>query len=367
MLFKEIPGLHTLKDTLIHSVSANHIAHAQLFVGHPGGVGLPMALAYATYLNCTDKQENDACGRCSSCLKMNKLAHPDVMYIFPTAGGKKVLSENLMKEWREFVQHSPFSSLSDWLTHAQLKQGNIPVEEARQLVQKLALKAYEGDYKIVIIWSAEFLHNTTSNALLKLLEEPPSQTIFLLVTTERDKILPTITSRTQTVSIPQLSDNDIQEYLINTLQVPDFVAQEITFLADRNLQKAIQLIDNEPDDTHSFFVEWMRYCFGQALEKLVPMAELFDAKTKEQQKTIIEYSLNMYRELLIWVAVGEDLSRLQGDTRSFIDKFSKAIRTESLEQVTEILNEAYFHLERNVRAKIIFLDISWKISQLIRK
>lgn len=367
MLFNEIPGLQATKAALIGAVTSNHLAHAQLFQGQVGSANLAMAVAFATYVNCHNKQPEDACGKCASCLKMNKLAHPDVSFIFPTAGGKKVSSENFMNDWRQFVKDTPYGDTTEWLEKIEIKQGNIPVEEARKLIQNLSLKSYEGGYKISIIWQADYLNNTAANALLKLLEEPPEQTLFLLVTNHHEQLLTTIISRTQRVWIPAFDDEDIEVFLLQkNIEISNERAKQIAFLAEGNLHKALQIVQNTQNDEHQRFAEWMRMCFAFKAERLVAMADEFDALTKEAQKGILEYGLTIFREIFLFANGGESLIRLEGEQLVFVQRFAKAIRLQGIEPITQILSEAHYHLERNVRAKIVFLDSSLSIARTIK-
>lgn len=366
MQFREIRGLEDVKQTLVKAVSTNHVAHAQLFHGSEGSANLAMALAFATYINCEDKQANDSCGKCASCLKMSKLAHPDVNYIFPTAGGKSVLSENFMSQWREFVKTTPYGNLSDWLEKINIKQGNIPVEEARQLIQKLSLKSYEGGYKIVIIWQAEYLHHTTANALLKILEEPPEQTLFLLVVNSMERLLTTIISRTQRVAIRSFNDEEVISYITDKQSISFERAKQIAYLSEGNLNKALTILYEADDSEHQWFANWMRMCYALKIDSLVPMADEFDGMSKEKQKGLLEYGLNIFREIFLFRNGGEDLIRLEGDELTFVQKFSNVLNISNLEKISETFSEAHFHLERNARAKIVFLDISLIIARLMK-
>ncbi len=367
MLFNEILGLGEVKQSLIQSVKQNHVAHAQLFHGTEGSGALALAIAYATFVNCEDKNVEDACGKCPNCLKMSKLAHPDVSYIFPTAGGKAVISENFMSQWRTFVKDSPYGGLSDWLHLIGVKQGNIPAEESRQLIQKLSLKSYEGAYKIVIIWKAEYLNIAAGNALLKLLEEPPEQTLFLLVTNESEKLLTTIVSRTQRVAIRKFNDSEIFDYLIKKYLIPFDRAKQIAYLADGNMNYAIEIALKTDDNQHQWFAEWMRKAYVCEVDKLLQYADEFDSKGKEFQKSMLEYGLNIFREIFLHLNGGSELIRLEGDELIFVQKFSKVVHSFNLEKICNVFTDAYFHIERNGRAKIIFLDMSLAIWSLMKK
>jgi DNA polymerase-3 subunit delta' len=373
VLFRDIPGLDSLKHTLVHAVQSNHVAHAQLFHGTPGGGHLALALAFATYLVCEDRQPDDACGRCAACVKMRKLAHPDVHHIFPVAVTKAVKetsSDAYLPRWREFVAAQPFGTLSDWLRFIGVegnRQGVISAEEARNVLRKVTLKAYEAEYKILLIWQPEQLNVTSANALLKILEEPPERTIFLLVTTAADRLLTTILSRTQRVRVPTFSTDEVRGYLQQQVDLDDARARQVAYLSDGNLADALERAREEPNDEHAWFADWMRALYRADLPTLVKRADEFDAKGKEAQKALLEYGLNVFRDLFLYQNEAAELVRLEGTERTFVENFAKAVRPERLEPMVEELTRAHYHLERNVRAKFIFLDLSLTLARLIRK
>lgn len=366
MLFSEIPGLFDVKKQLIASVEKNHVAHAQLFDGKEGSAALPLAMAFATYVNCEQPSPLDACGKCSSCQMMSKIAHPDVINIYPTAGGKKVLSENFIKEYRLFLAENKFSTLSDWLEYIEIKQGNIPVEESRQIVNSLSLKSYEGGYKIVLIWMVENMGIPASNALLKILEEPPHKTLFLLVTGGVDKLLTTIISRTQRLAVRELTELEMLEFLVTQQGLDQERAKQIAFLSDGNIHKALSNINQKNQNEKSWFANWMRYCYAFDLNKLVPLADEFDALSKEAQKSLLDYGLIVIRELYLCFVGADTLIKLEGEELVFVQKFSKVFKFENLDKITNLISEAQFNIERNARAKIVFLDTSLSIARFIK-
>lgn len=371
MLFQDIPGLESLKQTLCQSVADQHVAHAQLFHGGPGSGALALALAFATYLNCEDRTPLDACGTCASCAKMRKLAHPDVHYIFPVAATKAIKetqSDAFLPLWRTFVAQQPYGGVPDWLEHvgAENKQGNISAEEARNVLRKLSLKAYEGEYKIMLLWQPEWLNVYSANALLKILEEPPEKTIFLLVCTQMDKLLPTILSRTQRVAVPAFSAEAVAGFLTQKKGVDETRARRLAYLADGDLHHALTLADGGENDRHTRFAHWMRLCYRADLTQLVPLADKFDSLAKEEQKGTLEYGLSLFRDLFLWQNGGENLVRLEGGELTFVQNFAKAIPAERVERIVQEFNVAYYHLERNVRAKMVCLDLSLTLARLFK-
>lgn len=366
MLFSEIPGLNEIKKHLINSVKTNHVAHALLFDGEAGSAALPMALAFATYINCINPSETDACGICPTCQKISKIAHPDFLFAYPTAGGKKVLSENFIKEWRSFIQNNPFGTLSEWLEEIDIKQGNIPVEESRQIIQNLSLKSYEGGYKIVLIWMVEAMGQSAANALLKILEEPPEKTLFLLVTANINRLLTTIISRTQRVAIRNSNSEELTQFLTKSRNLSEERAKQIYFLSEGNINKALEILEQKDQNEKTWFANWMRYCYAFDLGKLIPLADEFDSLTKESQKGLLDYGLKIIREIYLQCVGTESLIKLEGDELQFVQKFSKVFKFENIGQISDLISEAQMLIERNVRAKIVFLDTSLSIARHIK-
>ena len=374
MRFSDIIGLEATKKTLIQSVKENHIAHAQLFLGKSGYGHLPLALAYATYINCTDKQENDSCGKCASCQKFDKLIHPDLHFIFPTASTKKVsgkyaVSSAFMKEWREFLIENPYGNLRSWTSFvgAEDKQANISKEESRNIMKSLTLRAFEGKYKMLFLWLPELMHPSAANAILKILEEPPKQTLFLLVSDNADKLLTTILSRTQIVKVPAFTDEELTENLKMKFGVDEEKAQHVAHLAEGNLQEAIRLSHEVKDGSAEFFKNWMRLCFKADFTSMVAQSDEFNRLGKEAQKSLMQYALSIYRESLICRFGSALLNRLTEAELQFVQNFSKVLSEETLEKLTELFSTAHMHIERNANAKILFLNLSIQVARVFRK
>lgn len=379
MRFQDIPGLGSIKNTLIHSVETNHVAHAQLFHGGVGSANLALAWAYATYINCEDRNDissdtkteivGDACGHCASCVKMAKMVHPDIHHIFPTPSAKETILE-LLPTWRKFLMESPYRSLTDWLEFTGVtgnKQGIIPIKEAHNIIEKISLKAFEAEYKILIIWQPELMNIESANSLLKLLEEPPEKTLFILVCNDTNRLLTTILSRTQRIMIPSFSDEETIGYLTKKEGVSSERAKQVAYLSEGNLSKAVELINYEGEGKYQWFSNWMRMAFKPDFATLIKLADEFDAFPKEYQKGMMEYGLNIFRDLLLWKNGAESLVRLEGEELTFVQKFSKAVKPEAIELIVNELSQTHYYLERNGRAKILHLDLSLTIAKLFKK
>lgn len=372
MLFSDIEGLHEVKKYLINSVTSNHLAHAQLFIGPEGSANLAMALAFATYLNCESPNEDDACGVCPACIKTGKFVHPDLHFVYPVSATKKsgtkdLVSTSFISEWRTFLKEQPYGLISDWSNAygGENKQGNISKLESRHIIKNLSLKAFEGKYKIMIIWMPEYMHPAAANGILKVLEEPPEKTIFLLVAHDINKLLTTILSRTQKVKIPAFSDDELEAYMMKK-GIESTKARQIVHMTDGNLNEALKLLDQAEDDTHKMFRDWMRFCFTRDFTKMVEWSDHYQKMNKVSQKTLLMYGLTMMRETLIANYSPGNLQRLQGEELDFIKNFSKVISADKMEKITDKLNQAYYHLERNANAKILFTDLSLRIAGMIR-
>lgn len=371
MLFKDIIGQTEIKQQLIHAIQHNHVAHAQMFWGAEGGAALPLALAYAQYIHCENKQADDACGTCAACVKSKKLIHPDLSFVFPVANTKKIsskpVSKDFMEEWRQFLGKHPYINLSDWLNFidAESKQANISVDESRHIIQQLSLKPFESEYKILLLWLPEFMNSSAANAILKILEEPSPKTLFLLVSQNPNQLLATIISRVQAVQTAPVTDEEVMNYLIAHHQVDPEQAQQVAYMADGNLNTAIHLLDNTHNTQHDFFVEWMRTCFKKDMEELVSLTDTFAKLSKDQQKTLFQYGLNICREALVWKQGDEQLVRLGGKEYQFVQNFSKVLHLQNSGLLYEQFNDAIFHLERNANPKIVFMDTSLHVIQII--
>ncbi len=377
MQFSQIIGLEDIKQTLAGAIQHNHVAHAQLFLGKEGSGNLALAVAYATFLNCENKtpESTDSCGTCASCYKFNKLIHPDLHFIFPTSTTKQItkrdeaISSAFMKDWREFFIKNPYDSLKNWSSAfgGEGRQCMIPVEDGRNIIRSLALKSFEAEYKVLVIWLPELMNSNAANAILKILEEPPEKTVFLLVANSAENMLVTIQSRTQLVLIRPFGDEEIKTHLIEKMGVTAERASQVAMLADGNLNEAYRLLSETQNISQDSFRDWMRTCFRFDIPSMIKEADKFNELEKEAQKSLLQYGLNMLREAFAYRFGGENLVRADKQMMEFIKNFSKVIHENNVERLQEKLTTAFFHLERNANARILFLDLSLQIAGIFKQ
>lgn len=364
MLFKEIGGQETVKKHLINTVRENRVSHAQLFLGPEGSGSLPLAVAYAQYLNCENRQPDDSCGECASCRKYNKLIHPDLHLSYPFfAKHKDDTAATYAEAWRRAFQSNPYMGLGYWRDQldAENKQANINIAEAHSIIKKLSLKAFEATYKVLIMWLPEYL-DTQGNALLKLIEEPPANTLFLLVAENPDKILNTIISRTQLVKINRMDNGSVSRYLMEAHGISEEKANEIAFISDGNLQRASDLLAEDSDGYFDLLVRWLRGCVTDAGAGIIKICEEELSKLgRENQKSFLLYAVNMMRQAVLFKADTPQLIHLPAAELDFIRKFGGLYQPEQIEETVRLLEEAYYHIERNANPKILFLDLSLQL------
>jgi len=372
MKFSEIGGVREIKEKLIRAVNAGKVAHAQMFAGPEGSANLALALAYATLVNCSNRQENDSCGECPSCHKMAKLIHPDVHFVYPVSPMKDVkeaISDSFIAEWRDFIIKNPYNGPNEWSMNfgGENKQLNISREESRSILRKLSLKSYEGEYKVMIIWLPEYLHAASANALLKILEEPPEMTLFLLVTNDYEQIINTILSRVQMLKVRPFSHEEVATYLRERYEVIDSRASQIAGISGGDMNHAVRLLEDSDEDMHEMFHNWMRTCYSNKTDEMVELMEAFGKSSKINQRGLLQYGMAILRDCLLKTNNQDTLINARNNERLFVDNFSKTLDQEKLKSIYEVLNTAQYHLERNANAKIVFLDISLLISSIFNK
>jgi DNA polymerase-3 subunit delta' len=374
MNFSQIPGQKEIIGKLIKSVQEERVSHAQIFTGPAGCGNLALALAFARYVSCEDKGTEDSCGKCKSCVKYEKMIHPDLHFVFPVIKGKKStepVSDNYLPEWREFVGKSPYFNITEWLDFIDVgnAQGLIFASEAAEIIKKLSLKTFESDFKIMVIWLPEKMHHSAANKLLKLIEEPPEKTLFLLVPDEPEKVIPTILSRCQLVKIPSFRNEDIENYISGRFNLTGNRLADITRVANGNIIRAIELCVGEETTllTLEGFKSLMRFAWKRDINSIIIWSEEMASKGRESQKYFINYSLRMIREnfMLTLDQVKNNLVYLTGEEAGFSKKFHPFINDKNIFALAEEFNLAYAHIESNGNPKIIFLDLALKVTKLI--
>jgi DNA polymerase-3 subunit delta' len=383
MRFSEVIGLQDVKLRLAESVNDNRISHAQLYSGSKGAHGFGLALAYATYLMCENRSGNDSCGMCSACLKNDKLVHPDLHFSFPvvtTASVKeKPKSSDFLSQWRYAAFENPYMELDDWyeVLGVENKQGFLSVEEASDIVRKMSLKSFESKFKVLIMWMPEKMRKDTSNKLLKTLEEPPDNTVFLLVTEDPEQLLPTIRSRTQLVRTPVPDHETIAGYLVNRYALDRTHALKLARLAAGNLGAAIRMAREHGGDSSSGledeFMNWMRLCYNPFFIKDDKLAwndlnlwiDDLGKKGKEYMKRFFAFCSDAARDCMLLSIGTHQMARFDDSVIPGFSKFSRFIHKDNIERVMELLSHAAYAVERNANTRILLLDLSFKMNKIL--
>lgn len=381
MLFKNITGQNEVKRRLIQTVREGRVSHAQLFFGPEGSRKLAIAIAYAQFINCRNRVFDpespgggDSCGVCPSCIKFAKLVHPDLHFIYPVATTKEVdrkpVSSDFSKTWREALLDSDFRlNLNDWykLAGFEKKQGIINAEDCSEILRTLSYKSYESEFKVMIIWMADRLFHSAAPKILKILEEPPDKSLFILITENPEKIISTILSRTQTVKFPRLTDEDIFQELTARLNCPEEDARCIVPLSEGNLNKAVKILRNDEDEVFCLekFRTWMRLCHKIELANTLEFVTEIGKLGREKQKNFLAYSERIVRNAMLINYKNPQLASLNRDEKEFMIKFSRFINYSNITSFTMELEKAQYHIERNANPNILFMDLSMTITNLL--
>jgi DNA polymerase III subunit delta' len=375
MLFKDVTGQEPLKNKLIQTVRENRVSHAWLFFGPEGSGVLPLALALARYVLCTDRGPADACGVCASCNKVNKYIHPDLHFTFPVNKSRgmdkeTVVSDDYIADWRAFLLKQPYARLTQWYDAIDLenKQGIINTDESKRLAGKLNLKPFESDHKVSVIWHPEKMNDQAANKLLKLLEEPPPNTLFILAGENPDQLLSTIRSRCAMVRIPRISDPDLLNALVTKNGASSQKASDIVRLASGNYLRALELLSDEEEAGYNFsrFRDLMRLCFTKNIPEMVKVAEDLSVLTRERQKSFLEYGLRTIRESLALHYNTPDIVYITNEEADFTTKFAPFVTGANVEGIIRELSGAITDIERNGNGRIIFLDMTLKLAGMIK-
>ena len=393
MSFKKVIGQAETKQHLVEMVQQNKLAHALLFLGKEGGGALPMAMAFAQYVVC-DKvnmsgtatapgpslfgeaepamepvRMNDACGECPSCMKAQQMMHPDIHFsypVIPRKPGDKPLSTDYITEWREFCGQYPYGNAYDWLQFigAENKQGNITAYECNDIIRKLNLKSFESGFKILVLWMPEYLGNE-GNKLLKLIEEPPPDTLFILVAENEAQILATILSRTQLVKIPALTTNEISEALSSRANLQPDQAHQIASIASGNYREALQLMNHAGEDWISLVREWLNAVLKNGPIAQVKWVDEVSKLGREKQKQFLRYFNHLLEQAIRLQAMGPDAVHLPETEKDFASRLNKLSGYAQQEAIIKELDNAAYYIERNANAKMLFHALTIKLYHIL--
>jgi DNA polymerase III subunit delta' len=371
MLFSEVVGQEDVKKRLIQSVQEDRISHAQLFLGPEGSGNLALAVAYAQYINCANRLPDDSCGVCPSCNKFGKLIHPDLHFAFPVASSSKdPVSDDFIKEWRALFISNPYFNANQWYAAIGLenKQGLISKNESHEILRKLNLKTFEADYKVMIIWMPEKMNPTAANKLLKILEEPPLKTLFLLVVENSGLMLSTILSRTQLIKVPKIEEAALYPYILSKYTYPENQVKDAVRISNGNLNVALRVLQSDEENIENFdlFTLLMRTCYKKDVLALMDWCDKVCAYGRERQKNFLQYAVRLLRENYLLNKGVPQLAMMTSGEQDFSNKFHLFINDQNIQPIFSEMEKAMYHVESNGNDKLIFTDMALKLIKLIR-
>ncbi|MBK8054965.1 MAG: hypothetical protein IPK35_17265 [Saprospiraceae bacterium] len=373
MYFKEIAGKESVKKSLIKAVDNGRIPHAQLFLSREGFGSLPIALAYASYIQCQERVDGDSCGVCSNCIKSHKFIHPDIHFSFPVvkSGDKKrsdTTSDDFLPKWREILKANPDMNTSDWLQHIDADNNlpNINVKECNDIMHKLNMMSFESDNKILIMWLPEYLHNE-GNRLLKLIEEPTDNTFIILVAENQDMILQTILSRCQLVKIPAYENYEISKFLVEKYGIQQDQALQFANLADGNINAAMNIAKNEATDYSEMLISWLRVAYKSDAIEINEWIKGISEMDKDEQKNFFEYGLHFFRQYLFRMMTKSENVQLTTKEMEVAVKMEKIINPSKAEVIVKLINDSIENINRNINLRIMLFSDTLTIGQELRK
>ncbi len=394
MQFKDLIGQKEVQGHLVDMLQLNRLSHALLFLGKEGSGILPAAIAFAQYVVCEKvsgkhiaalnsgrlheeaasehpPMTDDSCGACAACLKAGKLSHPDIHFSYPVFNrkpGDKAVSTDFSAEWREFIHLYPYGNVYDWLQFigAENKQGNISAGECNEILRKLSLKSFESEYKILIMWMPEYL-DTIGNKLLKLIEEPPGNTLFLLVAENESLILPTILSRCQLIKIPSLSAKEIEDALVIRGKMAAQQARQIAGLSEGSYREALQLMQHAEEDWQDLLREWLNAVLKTGPVAQVKWIEEISKLGREKQKQFLRYFNHLLAQSIRLSIIGENgMAAIAEKEMDFARRLTKLAGIAQQKAIIEELDKATWYIERNANAKMLFHALTIRLYHIIR-
>lgn len=374
MQFKDVIGFGKVKLQLLEQFHQQRISHAQLFLGESGSGHFQLSLAYAQLVNCLNPLEDDSCGVCSSCKKFTNFQHPDLFYVFPNNTNDEVKKDprslSFLKTWITFLKEHPYFTIDDWSD--ELGTGNkqllINKLDVSDLIHNLSLQKNDAKYRIVFLWYPEKMNGTSANKILKALEEPIDDTLFIFVGHQSEELLPTILSRLQVINTGGLTLEEIEQGLITLESLPEESAKSIAVLCEGDFSKALKMSIN-PDSGLLFtemFITWMRGCYELKMVVLMQWIDEINSLGREKQKDFLNYCLRMFREVIVYNYAGPELSSMNSMEQNFVKKFCKFVHAGNIDFFNDSFNEISTAIQRNGNAKIQFLSLSLKVCNFLR-
>lgn len=368
MRFQDIPGNNTTKSSLLQMAMNHKFPHALILSGPEGNAKLALALATAQYLNCQNPSETDSCGDCPSCHLASSFTHPDIHFSFPIIPRKpndKPTCVEFYTQWREALKASAYLDYSQWMDRINKdnKSGNINREECRSIISRLSLRAFNGKNKILVMWLPELL-GKEGNHLLKILEEPPANTYFILVSDSVDLILPTVRSRCQMIQVPPFQTEELEKLVSDQLETEAEKVAEAIFMADGNASKLLKILEEENEQYAPMFRNWMLACYKRDMSLIMSNVQELAGLSRETLQFFLVNGLHILRESLMFSQLGEYQTRIPEGQADFVKKFSKIIDPEGIDELYKLLNEGIYESGRNANPKIMLFDISLKIQDI---
>jgi DNA polymerase-3 subunit delta' len=393
MLFKDIIGQQEVKTQLLELVQHNRLSHALIFLGREGSGALPLAITFAEYISLTPRASSSASSlfgdapatapvlpatpadadewmqKQTGYSKIKDLVHPDIHFSYPVVTkkpGTPPVSTDYISEWREFVKGYPYGNVYDWLQFigAENKQGNITAHECNDIIRKLSLKSFESEYKTLVMWMPEYLGNE-GNKLLKLIEEPPPNTLFILVAENESQILPTIVSRCQLIRIPSLETKDIEEALISRNKTEPATARQAASVSEGNYREALQMLQHADEDWQSLLRDWLNAVLKTGPVAQTKWVEEISKLGRERQKQFLRY-FNHLLEQAIRLDIMGDSFYLPEKEKDFAERLNKIATLPQQQAIIEELDKAAYYIERNANAKILFHALTIKLYHIIQ-
>lgn len=353
----------------VQEVHQNKVSHAHILSGKNGYNGLALALSVAQFLMCENRGESDSCGECSSCTKAAKLEHPDLHFAFPVVQSIDKKSDTFIAQWREHVLKNPTFSLESWSSYIDPKR-RVPVigvEQSQEIIRKLSVRSFEGGYKVMFIFGADSMNTAAANKLLKIIEEPPAKTIFLLVCEDLEQILPTIRSRAQSWRLSPIDLDELTTYIQRKHALSLSLSESIAARSDGDLLQAEELVSaiEEGDKNKELFIKLMRVCYKKNVIDMVSWAEEIAAQSKYVQKDFLDYSLYMFRQSMLRNYTGNQMTRVSQDEDDFLKNFARFITGNNLPDFLDKFSKAQYHLDRNAHKEILFTDLCFHVMRYI--